>query len=244
VHVRSRLSAFAGAVHWLTAVRAPVPRRSPPQRGVRLGPAGESVEKILAEDWLRDRSLKKRIDPSYRIMFQHELGIEETAEGASVVLVPVEGAPISTALADTGEGASQALPVFVLGALAETGQLGPSPLLVLEQPEMHLHPAAERELASFLCRVAKVEAARLLIETHSENLLLFVQLAIAKGELAPSDVAVYFIRPLRGGGGSVADRVEIDDLGRPKGWPPGVFSEDVEMARELFLAQRRRASAP
>ncbi len=176
-------------------------------------------------------------------MFQHELQVEQTAEGAAVVLVPIVGAPIFTALADTGEGASQVLPVFVLGALADTGQLDSYPLLILEQPEMHLHPAAEQELASFLCKVAKGKNTRLLVETHSENLLLFVQLALAKGHLTPDDVAVYFVRPVPPGGGSVADRVELDEFGRSKGWPPGVFSEDVETARELFLTQRRRASA-
>jgi hypothetical protein len=243
VQVRSRLSTFASSVRWLTAVRAPIPRRRPAMPGTRIGPAGEAVEQILLKDWQRDRRLIKCINRSYRVMFQHELQIEETAEGAAVVLVPIEGAPVFTALADTGEGASQALPVFVLGALAETGQFDPSPLLVLEQPEMHLHPAAEHELASFLCRVAKVNDARLLVETHSENLLLFVQLALAKGDLAPEDVAVYFVRPLDPGWGSVADRIELDAFGRPKGWPPGVFSEDVEVARELFLTQRRRASA-
>lgn len=243
VHVRSRLSTFAKSVHWLTAVRASIPRRSAPIRGARLGPAGESVEQILIEDYQRERRLISCINPSYRVMFQHELQVEQTAEGAAVVLVPIVGAPIFTALADTGEGASQVLPVFVLGALADTGQLDSYPLLILEQPEMHLHPAAEQELASFLCKVAKGKNTRLLVETHSENLLLFVQLALAKGHLTPDDVAVYFVRPVPPGGGSVADRVELDEFGRSKGWPPGVFSEDVETARELFLTQRRRASA-
>lgn len=237
------LSALSRAVHWLTAVRASIPRRRPFESGARLGPRGESVDHILAGDWQRDRSLSKCINPSYGAMFQQEIRIDETSEGVAVVLEPIEGAPIATALTDTGEGVSQALPVFVLGALAETGRLDPGPLLVLEQPEMHLHPDAERELAKFLCRLAKKTDARLLIETHSENLLLFVELAVARGDLTPDDIAIYFVRPSQGGGGSVADRIEINELGQPKNWPPGVFSEDVELSRELFLTQRRRASA-
>jgi predicted ATPase len=205
-----------------------------------LGPAGQGVESILTEDWKTSRKLFELINPSYREMFQHELEIDETSEGVSVVMVPAAGVPSRSVLADVGEGAAQALPVFVLGAQARADMLGSAPVIVLEQPEMHLHPAAELELARFLIEVAKVPGARLIVETHSENLLLFMQLALARKQLLSKNINVYFVRAQESGEGSAVERVELDEQGRLENWPPGVFSEDVELARQLFLAQRAR----
>jgi hypothetical protein len=82
------------------------------------------------------------------------------------------------------------------------------------------------------------------METHSENFLLRVQLAIVRGELAPEHVLVYWVRELEDGSGE-AVRITFDELGRPEGdtWPPGVFSEDVEQARQIVLERRKRSQA-
>ena len=139
----------------------------------------------------------------------------------------------------------QVLPVLVLGVQALQGELGTDAVLTIEHPELHLHPAAERELAGFFCELARHEGApRTLMETHSENFLLRVQLAIARGELAPERVLVYWVQELEDGSGQ-ADPITFDALGRPVGdrWPPGVFSEDVEQARQLVL-ERRKVERP
>ncbi|MFS8066725.1 MAG: DUF3696 domain-containing protein, partial [Byssovorax sp.] len=101
-----------------------------------------------------------------------------------------------------------------------------------------LHPRAERALAEFFGKIVNTPSRpRLLIETHSENLLLFVQLLVARGDLKPEDVSILWLETLANGE-SDCRPIALDPRGRPKGWPAGVFSEDVETARELFLAQR------
>ena len=241
--VADRLLEFSTSTYWLTAVRQGIGRRFAPKRGLTMGPQGENVEHILAEDWAGDRSLVDRVNRSYRVMFGQEVRIDETADGCAVAVIPTEGPPISVALADTGEGASQVLAVLVLGALAEVGRLGPSPLIVVEQPEMHLHPAAELELGAFLAKLVS-KGPRIVVETHSENLLLFVQLAVARKQLSADAVSIYYLRRTAGGRGTVVDRIALDESGRPQGWPPGVFSEDVELARKLMMAQRALGQKP
>jgi predicted ATPase len=229
--LRTRLAEAGDAVRWLSAVRLPV--ETPGHTRADIGPNGENVAELLATDWARDRALFKRINPFYAEMFGEELCMD----GDRLAVQAIDGPPVPVPIAHTGEGASQALAVFVLGAMAEAGKLGPAPVVVIEQPEMHLHPAAENTLAQFLVDVARSDV-RLVLETHSENLLLFVQLAVATGKLRPEQVQMYFVRRMTGGGGSVADPIALDDLGRPDNWPAGVFSEDVKTARDLLLARR------
>jgi hypothetical protein len=86
-----------------------------------------------------------------------------------------------------GVGASQLLPVvvLVLGANRDA-------LVLLEQPELHLHPNVQSGLGDFLAR-AKPDI-RLLVETHSEYLVTRLRLRVAEGELSREDIAVLFAR--------------------------------------------------
>jgi predicted ATPase len=148
--------------------------------------------------------------------------------------------PIEIPIVDTGEGMAQVLPVVVLGCLAHLGNMKEDSLLAVEHPELHLHPAAHAELAAFFCTVATAPShPTVLIETHSENLLLRVQIAIARREIAKDDVIIHWVRGLEDGR-SVTDTITFDEAARPQGagWPPGVFREDAEQARTLIELRR------
>lgn len=81
---------------------------------------------------------------------------------------------------------------------------------------------------------------RFVIQTHSENLLLALQLEIAEERLDPAKLGLYWIRQLEDGS-SRAEALEVDADARIKGWPRGVFEEDSTLARELAEARMRRA---
>ena len=178
-------------------------------------------------------------------MTVHVLTVKRCAAGVeqqfSVVTTPPNATSIvEVPIVDTGEGMAQVLPVIVLGCLAQSGQLGNNPILAIEHPELHLHPAAHSELASFFCTLASAESKPLiLVETHSENFMLRVQIAIAEGKIPASDVVVHWVRSLDDGR-SVIDQIVVDEGARPTGWPPGVFSEDTEQAKSLLKARRER----
>ncbi|WP_437568315.1 AAA family ATPase [Sorangium sp. So ce542] len=238
-----RLESLQDAVHWLGAVRAAPERRVVYQgEPVRLGSTGKEAAAKLAYDVRGRKLILPRVSAVTRKMFGQSIDVRDSGEEFSIEMEPVERAPLRISIADVGEGVSQVLPVLVLGAMAAVGDLPLGAVLAIEQPEMHLHPRAERTLAEFFGEVIKAPSRpRLLIETHSENLLLFVQLLVARGDLKPEDVSILWLETLENGE-SDCRVITLDARGRPKDWPAGVFSEDVKTARELFLAQRRAPS--
>jgi predicted ATPase len=138
----------------------------------------------------------------------------------------------------------QVLPVLVAGALsAQMAKTRPT-YLVVEQPELHLHPAAHAPLAKFFCDIASGERApRIIIETHSENFLFGVQLAVANDAPSHERVLINWIRQ-DAEGLSTVTRMPMDAEGRPDGWPRDVFTEEAALAKMLFEARRRRKARP
>lgn len=135
---------------------------------------------------------------------------------------------------------TQVLPVITLGALASLGKLGAAPILALEQPELHLHPRAHEHVARFLVEVAS--NATVVVETHSENLLLAVQVAIASGQVAAEDVVVHWVRATEEGP-SYVETIRFDRAARPSLWPQDVFAEDKALERRI-LELRHGARVP
>ena len=242
--VARRLDSLRTSVHWLGAVRQmPERRANYLGRPRRMQPSGNEAAAILAYDKRGQGDLLHRVSNWYEQATRQKLDVVEEGDSFSLVVSPVRGTPVRINLVDTGEGLGQVLPVLVLALQALRGELGRAPTLAIEHPELHLHPAAERELAAFFCEIAGDPAApRMLLETHSENFLLRVQLAIVRGELPADRVLVYWVRGLEDGRG-VVEPMTFDDLARPEGdrWPPGVFSEDVEQARQIVLERRKRS---
>lgn len=238
-HCAQRLDTLPLSVKWLGAVRATSKRRGTYQgEPSRIGDSGEGAPAKLAYDARDQKVIMPRVSAVLREMFGQSLDVRDLDKEFALEMEPVEGSPVRISIVDVGEGVSQVLPVLVLGAMAIAGQLPVGAVLAIEHPEMHLHPRAERALAKFLADVIKAPSKpRLLLETHSENLLLFVQLLVAKGDLKPEDVSILWLETLNNGA-SECRSISLDSRGRPQGWPAGVFSEDVETARELFLAQR------
>jgi predicted ATPase len=164
---------------------------------------------------------------------------EPSWETYRVRLGPV-GAAHDVDLCDTGEGMAQSLPVVTaLYQAAEATAQGPQ-TLALEQPELHLHLDAQHALADLLCEVAQQpEPPTLLIETHSEGMLVALQLAVATGKLSSDNVILHVVRSLADGS-SVLDTVRLNALGEPVGpWPHDTFRQVIDDARELAAARRR-----
>src|ERR1019366_1349493 len=216
---------------------APPPRRVPTASQPVLTPAGEGTTEILAHE---DNALLLRdVSEASKAIFGHR--IEVRPEGAEVSLVAAfdDGRPRH--VLDVGSGVGQALAPLLLLARVKRGEAR-GRVIAIEQPEAPLHPAAEAELAKVLVQAvssgAGSERPRLVIETHSENLLLHVQLAVLQKRLSPDDVIVHWVQRLEDESG-VPRAIRFDTHARPDPpWPPTVFSEDVEIARQILRARR------
>lgn len=222
------------SVQWLDAIRARIRRRIPygPRPSGALGADGSGAPSVLAYAALDGDPTYKLVRSFYREFLGHELHVEPVGDDFRLLLAPRTNPTLQIDLIDTGEGLGQALPVAV--ALAQAAAADAPALLALEQPELHLHPSLHEALTRWICGlVAGRRGPRVVLETHSENVLLTVLLALIDGELEPDDVIVYWIHQLDDGQ-SLAERVTFDDLARPQGsWPPEVFQEDAALAARL-----------
>ncbi|MEG3835053.1 MULTISPECIES: AAA family ATPase [unclassified Microcoleus] len=118
----------------------------------------------------------------------------------------------TVSIADVGLGVSQTLPVLVALLVAEPGQL-----VYLEQPEIHLHPRAQVALAQILVDSAN-RGVRVVLETHSELLLLAVQSLVAEGKILPDLVKLHWFKR-RDDGVTEVTSADLDETGAFGEWP-------------------------
>ena len=98
----------------------------------------------------------------------HSFEIREIAQGSNLYHARVRANASSpeTMLTDVGFGVSQVLPVLVLLYYVPEGSI-----VLMEQPEIHLHPSVQSELADVMLSVAKRRNVQIIVESHSEHLL-------------------------------------------------------------------------
>ena len=151
--------------------------------------------------------------------------LRQVGHGARIwePLVKHQDASTEVNLADVGIGVSQVLPVIVALLSAPPGSL-----VILEHPEIHLHPNAQSELADLLIEVASAGEIQILVESHSEHLLARIQRRIAEsargdGGLAPEDVRLYFCEQEEGK--SKLTPLDMQPSGVITNWPDDFFGD-------------------
>jgi len=170
-----------------------------------------------------------------------DFSIEEIGEGAGLYRAWVRRAPGScrVPLTDIGFGVSQVLPVVTLCFYAPRGST-----VILEQPELHLHPSVQAGLADLLIEAAKTRGLQIIVESHSEHLLRRLQLRIAEESLSPADAALYFCEFV--GDESRATELQLDELGNITNWPQDFFGDEfgemAAMTRAQVARKRRNPS--
>lgn len=141
-------------------------------------------------------------------------------------------------LRDVGIGVSQVLPVLVLAYFAPPGST-----IILEEPEIHLHPLAQSVLAELFVEVSRQRKVQFIVETHSEHLFRRLQTLVAGRKVANDAVAMYFVE--RKGRSAHLRRLILDEYGRVTEWPKDFFGnalgETREQARLMFERQQKAA---
>ena len=113
-----------------------------------------------------------------------------------------------------GFGSNQLIHLF-----AQIARAPVSSLIGIEEPEAHLHPKAQSEMASVLMDIAKQEKKNLIMTTHSEHILYRFLIEVARGKLKQEDFVIYHFR-LADDGTTIVERLNVDEKGRlDKGIP-------------------------
>ena len=122
----------------------------------------------------------------------------------------------------TGFGLTQVLPIIVAALSAPKNGL-----LLIENPEVHLHPAGQATMGEFLTEVAAA-GVQVLLETHSDHVLNGIRRAVKNNVLSPGNAALHFFRPRLEADAQGIPQVEspmLDASGNVDSWPDGFFDQ-------------------
>ena len=206
-------------VYYLGPLRA-FPARTYRWNGAQpsdVGRVGELVfDAILASRQLgktisrgkgkRRRSLEEHVAHwLQRLGLIHSFAVRQLAEHQPVYEVRVQQSPKSAPvlITDVGFGVSQILPCLVL-----LFYVPPGSTVILEQPEIHLHPAVQAGLGDVLIEAWQQQGVQILLESHSEHLLRRIQRRVAEERVRKDDIAFFFCEA--GDGGSRLDLLPLD----------------------------------
>ena len=166
----------------------------------------------------------------------HEFHLAEIAPGTNLYRAEVQmsGSSVTTSLTDVGFGISQVLPVLVLLYYVPENST-----VLMEQPEIHLHPAVQSGLADVMLSVAAVRNVQIIVESHSEHLMRRLQRRVAEQQASPDDVRLYFISANQGRA-QLAD-LALNEWGEIENWPQKFFGDEMgELAAITEASLKRR----
>lgn len=166
-----------------------------------------------------------------------DIDVEPRREGAQVVLLARASTDSgSSNVADMGFGISQVLPIAAQLWAARSARTligGPATFVVVEQPELHLHPAFQAKLADLMAGIVRSDgkmtrgSPRIVLETHSQHLVNRLGLLIESGQLKATDVSIVLFESDPDRAGTSRVRVStFDDGGVLQNWPFGFFEPD------------------
>ncbi|MBK8577477.1 MAG: DUF3696 domain-containing protein [Candidatus Accumulibacter sp.] len=203
-----------------------------PTRTARSG----ATRKVAELEWLPVLFCSPTIIDSFTV--------RAVAKGRKEYEVLVKTHPKSpeVRLTDVGFGVSQVLPALVQAFYAPHGST-----VWMEQPEIHLHPMAQSNLADvFVSAVKSYEDSvprnmQLIIETHSEHFLTRLQRHVAEQLIDADDVAIYFVN--RKGAAVEMEALRLNMFGEIENWPENFFGDEMgDIAARTMAALQRQAT--
>ena len=228
------------------------PRREDPRRYYSWEDShpkgiGRYGEKMISA-WLSGRVRRRSIDEQIMkwlqeldLIYSYTLSpLSDTEQTYELLVKQYKDGP-EVGLTDVGFGVSQILPV-----LTSCYALPEGSILVLEQPDAHLHPKVQSELADVLIDVVKNRNIQIILESHSEHLLLRLMRRIAeygvKDEGIPADQTAFYFCEINDGN-SKAEQLKVDEYGNISNWPKDFFGDEMGdlAAKTKAEMQRRKA---
>lgn len=243
---------FFGRVFYLGPLRE-YPQRQYVWGGGQPVDVGRRGEKVI-DALLASRQIGRKISfgpgkrrksmtvEEYVALWLHDLGlihsfvVEAIAEGSNLYHVRVQKTASSppVLITDVGFGVSQVLPVLTLCFYVPEGST-----IILEQPEIHLHPLVQAGLADVFIDAIKKRKIQIILESHSEHLLTRLQRRIAEEAINSGDASLYFCERDEGSTSKILP-LEMDAFGNIKNWPKDFFGDEFAERMAMVQAGIRR----
>lgn len=213
-----------------------------------VGSKGENIGDILARAYQsEDKALYEKISRLITDYFGYELKIRDLGNNYFQLMLKDKNG-VESNLIDVGFGISQVLPIIsevCMSSLKRHRRTGldVNNIILVEQPELHLHPAAQARLADlFAMCISTNENARFIIETHSEHLISKLQVLIADESCAlTADMVQILYVDKNENGEAFVREMKIKENGKfVDEWPSGFFDQGYTLARQLSQASMQR----
>jgi len=219
------------------------PLRQFPQRiyitsGQRPGDVGIRGQHAVDVLWFSHLSKNERIKKINKecIKWFKEFGFADNIELENIgipnyyqVVITDPFTKCKTNLLNIGFGASQTLPIIIESFYAPKNSL-----ILIEQPEIHLHPKAQASLGDLFISSVTDSNRNLIVETHSEHILSRVRRKIAEKVIDKDKVAIYYFNPTENG--TKIEEIVINENGQYVSFPDGFFEEGILEAFEHLKA--------
>ena len=202
-----------------------------PQIAPVVGPAGEHAVSVLysrRDEYVRDELVLPDV-PATRLR-QVEARMRTFFPGCGLTVQQVPQANAVTLGFRTsddvdfhrpihaGFGITQILPIVIASLSARRDDL-----LLIENPEVHLHPAGQALMGQFLAEVARA-GVQVILETHSDHVLNGIRRAVKAQQLPAEQVSIHFFKPRSVDGAQVVSPI-LDSTGNIDAWPDGFFDQ-------------------
>ena len=215
-----------------------------------VGVRGENTGMLLRQAYQDNGDLLQNVSEWFQKSMGYQIDIKDLGNSQFSVGVKNEQTEFDN-LIDVGYGISQVLPIVTelnnrvtnTEYFSNYGKLwADKKLFIVEQPELHLHPAAQAQLADLFANHAVQKRGNLIIETHSEHMIRKLQVLIAdpECELCNDQVNIYYVDK-NSDGVSTVRKMNITETGQfEEEWPDGFFDKSYELSMELLKANSKR----
>ena len=217
-----------------------------------VGKYGEFAVKMLINDSIQDNQIIDEVSKWFSEAFGYKVEINSLGHEFYQINLIDENNAVESNIMDVGYGISQVLPIVSQVAEAHfrkpKGSLN-TEIHIIEQPELHLHPAAQSKLADLFVNSLMNTAPddglyyqQFLIETHSEHFIRALQVKIADPDCFLTHDMVKFYCVEKGEDESIIREMRTNEYGQfTDRWPKGFFDEAHMMSRKLMdmIAERR-----
>jgi predicted ATPase len=196
-----------------------------------VGSKGENMPNLLKKIGNDNSELNEWVK---KFGFGDEVRLEKLYSNAYSLRFKKNNSEYYTSISNAGFGASQILPLIVQAVVSPKKSI-----TIAEQPEIHLNPKMQCELADLFVAMANKKQT-VIVETHSEHLLLRLRRLVAEDKVKSEDVAIYFVE----GDGikSTITPITLQDNGhiKPIDWPKDFFGESLKEALAMAAEQAKR----